>query len=174
MNRKKTLVHSALLCECQTLINYFKLKQDKSCSAFKLYHNHQIVIIISGIGKENTINALSFVFEKFEISKAINIGIAGCKDKNIKIGTLFCTNQKFQDIPTTTLTTVDEPLNDINKLKTTLVDMEAFYFEEVCNKYCDNIFILKVVSDYLDTNIPKKSFIIKIIQESFTQWKSLL
>lgn len=52
--------------------------------------------------------------------------------------------------------------------------MEAFYFEEVSNKYCEKIYILKVVSDYLDINIPKKSFIIKIIQESFTQWKSLL
>lgn len=171
---KKVLIHSALLCECQTLINYFKLKQDKSCKNFKLYHNNQIIIIVSGIGKKNTINALNFIFENFEISKAINIGIAGCKDKNIDIGTLFCTNQKLKGIANTSLTTVDEPLNDINKLKTTLVDMEASYFQEVCNKYCEKIYILKVVSDYLDTNIPKKSFIIELMQKSFKEWKKLL
>lgn len=170
----KTLIHSALLCECQCLIDFFKLKQDKSCSAFKLYHNETIVLVVSGIGKENTINALRFAFEHFAIKKAINIGIAGCKDKAIKIGTLFCTNKHIENLHFTTLTTIDKPLDEKDNLKTTLVDMEAFYFEEYCKQYCENITVLKVVSDYLDTNIPKKSFIIDLMRKSFNQWKNLI
>ncbi|RXJ87474.1 nucleoside phosphorylase [Arcobacter sp. CECT 8985] len=172
--KNKTLIHSALLCECQCVINFFKLKQDKSCSAFKLYHNEKIVLVVSGIGKENTINALRFAFDNFIISKAINIGIAGCKDQSIDIGTLFTTNKKIKNLNFTTLTTIDKPLDNKLNLKTTLVDMEAFYFEEYCKQYCENIIVLKVVSDYLDTNIPKKSFIIDLMQNNFNQWKSLI
>ncbi len=170
----KTLIHSALLCECQPLINYYKLKQDKSVQSFKLFYNEKIIVAVSGIGKENTLSTLDYVFKNFQIDKAINIGTAGCKDKKIKIGTLFCTNKNLENIAYTSLSTLDIPINNPCKIKTTLVDMEAIYFEEVCKKFIDNILILKVVSDYLDIKIPKKSYIIELMQNSFKQWKDLI
>lgn len=170
----KTLIHSALLCECQNLINKFKLTQNKSITNFKLFTNDEMIIAVSGIGKDNTINTLEYIFNNYEISKAVNIGTAGCIDKNIEIGEIFCTNQKLENIEHTSLSTFDKPLDDKSLLNTTLVDMEASHFEEVCKQYIDDIYILKVVSDHLDTQIPKKSFIIELMIKSFKKWENLL
>jgi nucleoside phosphorylase len=174
----KLLIHTALLCEAQAVIDFLKLKQDTSAQNLpqhcKLYTNTTTVLIVSGIGKENTFTALDFVFSNFEITKALNIGIAGCGDSSIKIGTLFCTNKIFPNINFAPITTVDEPLHCDEDLETLLVDMEAKYFLEVCKKHTTEITILKVVSDHLDTQIPKKAFVIELIQKSLYQWKHLL
>lgn len=172
----KTLIHTALLCEAQTLIDFYHLKQDSSIQnkTFKIFTNNEIIILVSGIGKSNTTDALHYVFKNFEVNKAINIGIAGCSDSSIKIGTLFCTNRLLPRINFANITTVDEPLESDEDLETLLVDMEAQYFLTACKEYINNITILKVVSDYLDTQIPKKSFVIELIRNSFTQWKSII
>lgn len=182
----KTLIHCALLCEAQSIINFLKLKQNSSINALpngnKLFkdQDNKYILIVSGIGKENCKKALDFIYANYEISKAINIGIAGCSDFSIKIGTLFCTNRVLANINYASLTTLDKALeinensNDMEKLDTLLVDMEAKYFEEISKKYTKNIYIFKVVSDYLELEIPKKSFVIEIIQESLEKFKKYL
>ena len=181
----KTLIHTALLCEAQTLINFYKLKQILSVqnSNFKLFVNDQIILIVSGIGKNNTQNALEYVFENFdmneinkanEISKAVNIGIAGCSDSSIKVGTLFCTNKLLPNINFGSLTTLDEPLECDENLETLLVDMEAKYFLQICKQHIKDVTVLKVVSDHLDVEIPKKAFVIELIKNTFNQWKNIL
>ena len=172
----KTLIHTALLCEAQALINYYKLKQDVSVQnkSIKLFINDEIMVLVSGIGKNNTLNSLEYVFKHYEITKAINIGIAGCSDSSIAIGTLFCTNKLFTGINFASLTTVDEPLQTDENLETLLVDMEAKYFIEESKKHLNEVYVFKVVSDYLDIHIPKKSFVIELIRNSFEKWKSLI
>lgn len=170
----KVLIHSALLCECQNLINYYKLKQNKSITKFKLFENNNIIIAVSGIGKDNTLHTLEYIFKNYEISKAINIGIAGCKDTSIPIGELFCISHRLPNIENTTLSTFDNPLDDKSLLKTTLVDMEASYFEQISKKYVNEIYVLKVVSDYLDTKILKKPFVIELMIKSFKKWEYLI
>ena len=44
----------ALSPEAQPLIRYYKLKRDRQITAFELYRNDNIQLIISGIGKYNT------------------------------------------------------------------------------------------------------------------------
>lgn len=170
----KTLIHTALQAEAQYLINYYKLKQNDSIQDFKLFSNDNIILIVSGVGKEKTKNALNYCFENFQINKAINIGIAGCCDSSIRIGTLFCTNRLLKNINFASITCVDEPLSCDENLETLLVDMESAYFKEIVSKYIDDIYIFKVVSDYLDTTIPKKSFVIDLIQKSFNDWKKYI
>lgn len=174
----KLLIHTALLCEAQAVIDFLKLKQDTSAHKLpqncKLYCNEYVVLIVSGMGKENTIIALDFVFSSFHIEHAINLGIAGCGDTSIKIGTLFCTNKIFPNINFAPITTVDEPLECDEDLETLLVDMEAKYFLEVSQQHTKNITILKVVSDHLDTHIPNKAFVIELVKKSLLQWKHLL
>lgn len=170
----KVLIHTALQPEAQYLINFYKLKQDSSVQNFKLFFNDNIILIVSGMGKKNTIDSLSFVFENYQISKAINIGIVGCCDSSIKIGTLFCTNKLLPNINFAPITTVSKPLDSDENLETLLVDMESLHFKETCLKYIKDIYVFKVVSDYLDITIPKKSFVIELIQNSFNDWKKYI
>ena len=176
----KTIIHTALLSEAQPLINFLKLKQDnnlenlpKNSKIFK-DEDDKYILIVSGIGKENCLNSLGYIYENFKVSKAINIGIAGCSDSSIKIGTLFCTNRFLPNINFAPLTTVDKPLESDENLETLLVDMEAKYFIEISKKHCNDIFCFKIVSDYLDIQIPKKSFVIELIEKSKEKWKKYL
>lgn len=146
MNKSFILIHTALPIEAKELKKELNLKPISK----GLFKNEDIILIVSGAGKKNAINALSAIFDKFQIKKAINFGIAGCKSEKIKIGTLFCTTHKLKNIPFSQITTEDEPLKDFNKMKTDLVDMESQHFLEISLKHLskEDIFIFKVVSDY--------------------------
>lgn len=54
--------------------------------------------------------------------------------------------------------------------------MEAQFFMNVCEQYLskEKIFCLKVVSDYLSANIPKKQFVIELIQKNMPLIKEIL
>ncbi len=160
------LIHVALKQEAKPIIEHFKLIC-KQVKPYKIYQKDDIVLVICGMGKKNTLK-IKTIFEKYDIKMAISIGIAGCKDRDIQIGTIFCTNHKLRYMHYTTLTTVNAPLENKESLKTTLVDMEAEVFLSTCKKFLDikDIYILKVVSDYLDTTIPKKEFVWKIIEKN--------
>ena len=166
------LVHTALQSEAQSIVEFYKLEliQKKP----KIYKNDSIVLVISGIGQNRTIEALKIVFNQYNIIKAINIGIAGCSSADINIGELFCTNQKLDNIKYINLKTVDDAQTNIENTRC-LYDMEAKYFEEICLKYLDkkDMYVFKVVSDYLDDTIPSKEFAKQIIKKnikSISQW----
>lgn len=160
------LIHTALKQEAKPIIEQFKL-QCIQTKPYKIYLKSDIVLVISGMGKKNT-QYIESIFEQYSIKKAINIGIVGCKDRKIKIGSIFCANKELGFIKYASLTTVDKALNSDRDLKTTLVDMEAEAFLHLSQKYLHvkNIYVLKIVSDYLDTTIPKKEFVWKIIKKN--------
>ena len=170
MNRK-TLIHTAFFTEAKAIVEYFGLNCTHT-KTHKIYSNQEIVLFVSGMGRKNTLH-VEEIFRDFEIKRAINIGIAGCKNRDREIGSLFCTNQKLTDISYADITSVSKPLNDKSVLKTTLVDMEAEAFLEVCKKELsmESIFVFKIVSDYLDTTIPKKEFVENLIKNSIKKWK---
>jgi len=164
-----TLIHTALLSEGQTFIEKYKLHKVNSLP--KIYANKNMLVLIGGIGKENTYNSLEFVFKNYTITKAVNIGIVGCGDTTIEIGELFCTNKELKDIKSMHCKTVDiAQLHTPNVALNTLYDMEASYFLDVVNRYIhkENIYIFKIVSDHLDSSVPKKEFIKKLIHDKFT------
>ncbi len=47
--------------------------------------------------------------------------------------------------------------------------MEGEYFYRFCRDRVDNLFIFKVVSDHLDSKIPSKEFVKRVIYSSFNQ-----
>lgn len=169
-----TLIHTALLSEAQTFIE--KCKLQKVNSQPKIYTSEKIIVLIGGIGKENTYSSLAYTFENYAITKALNIGIAGCSDTTIEIGELFCTNRKLDDIKFMKCKTVDVPQLPSNVTLNTLYDMEASYFLGIVQKYLDekDIYIFKIVSDHLDSTIPKKDFVKKLINDKFTQTSKYL
>ena len=160
-----TLIHTALLCEAQTFIEYFKLQKINTNP--KIYLKNNIVVLVGGIGKDNSISGLYYIYKQYNIKKAINIGIAGVNNKAINIGDIFCTNKTLQDIPTLNLITNDTPTISSNIKETILYDMEGKYFLDISKKYLneDNIYIFKVVSDYLDNEILKKDHIKKLFKQ---------
>lgn len=169
------LIHVALKTEAKPLIEYLKLPCIQA-KPYKIYKKDNIVLIVSGLGKEKTLLHVEDIFQRYNFTQAVNIGIAGCKNKNIQIGEIFCCNKELDFIKNTTLTTVDKPLDSDTELNTTLVDMEASYFNQVAKKYLDeqNIYILKIVSDYLDITIPKKEFVWKIIEKNLKNISKVL
>ena len=159
------LIHTALLCEAQSFIEYYKLK--KTNSTPKIYENEKMVICISGVKEKNTRSCLDYVYSNFKISKAFNIGVAGCNNKNIKIGNLYCTNQRIKEIEALPLITSQAVVTSSNALATSLYDMEAKYFYEESQKYLkkEDIFIFKIVSDHLSDEILQKDFIKNLISK---------
>lgn len=157
------LIHTALLCEAQSFIEYYNLK--KTNSSPKIYANETILICISGVGKENTFSSLKYLYANYSISKALNIGIAGCNDTNKEIGSLFCTNNKLTDIPYLNLITKDEITTQSISKDSILYDMEAKYFEEISLEYLskNSIFVFKIVSDYLSDKKLAKDFIKQLV-----------
>lgn len=165
-----TLIHTALQSEAQTFIEKYKLQKVNSLP--KIYANENIIVLIGGIGKENTYNSLEFIFEHYTILKALNIGIAGCSDTTIEIGELFCTNKELEDINSMSCKTVDTPQLPTSHLAlNTLYDMEVSYFLETVNNHLKqkDVYVFKIVSDHLDGTIPKKDFVKKLINDKFTQ-----
>ncbi|NQY93368.1 MAG: nucleoside phosphorylase [Campylobacteraceae bacterium] len=176
MSNHKTLIHTALHPEAKPIIQYFNLLPNKTYEPLKIFENENYILVVAGIGRTQTKNILPFIFDNFKIKKAINIGIAGCKDKSVKLGTLFCVNQTVKDIQTTTITTVDSPLDDVSLLHTTLVDMESEEFLQISKTYLNpkDIYVFKIVSDYLSKNIPDKSFVFNSIKKSIPKWEIVL
>lgn len=175
LSKSFTLIHTALKHEAKPIIEHYKL-QCLQKKPYKIYKKDDILLVISGMGKEKTSLHVKDIFEKYKIKKAINMGIAGCKNSTIDIGSLFTCKQKLENIEYASLTTVDKPLSNREELQTTLVDMEADAFLHVSQQYLQNedIYILKVVSDYLDTTIPKKEFVWKIIEKNLNNISSIV
>jgi hypothetical protein len=166
-----TLIHTALLSEAQSIIETFKLKLvDKNP---RIYANDNIILVVSGIGITNTQKALKQIFNtNNKITKAINIGIAGCSEHSVKIGELFVTNRSLDDINYMKLTTVLKPKINL-ATSNTLYDMEGNFFEDISLQYLNkkNIYIFKVVSDHLDDTILNKEFVKQLIKQNLKSIK---
>jgi purine-nucleoside phosphorylase len=164
------VIHTALLCEAQSIIEKHKLKKINSNPI--IYKNDFLVVVIGGIGELNTKSSLEYLFENYTIEKAFNIGIAGCSNKEVAIGELFCTNKILDNINFMELKTVSVPQVVCNT-QSLLYDMEGSFFLEVSQKYLKNedIFVFKVVSDNLDDTILPKDKVKKLIQNSLKSWE---
>jgi purine nucleoside permease len=160
---KKTLIHTAFFAEAKPIIEHLKLQCTQS-KPYKMYQRDDIVLIVSGMGAKNTLHVRD-IFETYEIKKAINIGIAGCVNTSIEIGSLVCTTHQFDAMLFETISSVDTPCEDKDNLTTTLVDMESETFLHASKEFLhvEDIYIFKIVSDHLDSTIPKKEFVWEII-----------
>jgi hypothetical protein len=162
----KTLIHTALTAEAKPIIGYFHLK----CIVrrpFNIYLKNDIALIVSGLGAQKSKEALQYALKLFNPQKAINVGIAGCCDKNIKIGSLFCATHENLTVPYASLCASEKPSNDAAVIPSLLVDMESGAFLESMSieKY-----IFKIVSDYLEDKILSKAEAGALIQKSIPLW----
>lgn len=137
-------------------------------------------MIISGINKLKIKEAIKKISQLYTPSLILNIGIAGSTDKSLNIGDIFeigyiydietQKEYKLSNLSDCTLSTSNIAIDKNSSITTQLVDMEASEFFINAKIYIDkkHIHILKIVSDYLDTTIPTKEFVYKLIKNNIS------
>jgi hypothetical protein len=170
-----TLIHTALLSEAQPIIDALDLRQYDT-RPYRIFRGSDVVLVTSGVGAENTRRALRSVLESLNVDVAVNVGIAGCSDAAIPIGSLFVESAReahpFPDLlPSLPLISFDEPVRHLDSPESVLVDMEAAAFREVVDPVLTEGegVVIKVVSDHLsDAVLPKKQ--IRRLMEENLRW----
>ena len=165
----------ALYFEAKPIIDKFKLKQDTGAKGFKVYLNNEYVVIITGIGKDSALMAVSYLFGRYhrhneetgiteKISCFINIGTAGHKD--LPIGEFVLSHKlscpgkesyyplilfKFDG---TTKETITADLIEKSYEKDALYDMEAFFLMAAASRFLpfELTHFIKIVSDNLQVS----------------------
>lgn len=168
--RIKTLIHTALVAEAKPIIGHFKLTC-KTKQPFNLYENEHMALIVSGMGSEKTQEALLYALRLYAPCVAINIGIAGCSDKSVLKGTLFCTTHEGLGIPFATCSSHEKAVDNALHVKSTLVDMEAETFLNTVPKTIE-AYVFKIVSDHLESSIPSKGDVGNWIGKSIKAWET--
>lgn len=165
----KTLIHTALVAEAKPIIGHFKL----TCTSkqpYNLYEKENVVLIVSGMGSILAREALMHALKHYTPEVAMNIGIAGCVDKTIPKGKLFCTTHQNLAIPFASLSSHKNAIHDDSPITTTLVDMEAECFLQTMPKTIET-YVFKVVSDHLETALPSKGDVGNWIGKSIKEWE---
>ncbi|MDB2562490.1 hypothetical protein N9X61_02685 [Sulfurimonas sp.] len=149
---------TALKSEAQAFVDKYKLKKSK-LSNFTVFSNADMMLIISGIGVENSAHATQTFINHYDITDDdiyLNIGICGAS-KQYEIGALIELGTIVYNTKSISLT------NNSNEILTCLdevayednfeiVDMESFGFYDavIHSPAIKNFHILKVVSDHFE------------------------
>ena len=83
---------TALYCEAKPLIDYFSLKKNSQIRKFQIFEANEVCLVLSKPGKLNAAIATTYlltVYPPDQSSILINLGIAGCKDGTIPIGSAW-------------------------------------------------------------------------------------
>ena len=168
---------SALKAEAEPLANFFGLKQNSTYD-YPLYDGGEIKILCTGVGRKNINNILINFYDRIPKNtqtQFVNIGVAGGKKNECKIGECFIIDNVYDDrsqkvfnlnnklkshCSTQNITTVSNPISDGGSSYSTLVDMEA---HEICRAVYklglkDNLLIIKIISDFMDVSNNDLSF----------------
>lgn len=153
----------ALSPEAQPLIRYYKLKRDRQISAFEVYKNDDLQLIITGMGKYNAAIATGYMagLSRSGATPAwINVGIAGGQVAEIGRALLInaITDSEYgkkyypticfeSDLPQASLVTLNKPAE--NYEDGVLYDMEAAGFFAAASRFSPSelVHCCKIVSD---------------------------
>ena len=139
---------------------------------FKIYHNNNIYLIISGIGKSNAAIAVTYLIMKYKIMSIFNIGAAGSTVNEIKVSDIFHISSIVEwDRPrlsdkgirikkpdmldgfsTAVLCTRDRPVvmrseRDEVSVYAELLDMEGAAVLHACRLFDAKCYLFKIVTD---------------------------
>ena len=164
---------SAMYIEAEPFIKTLSLKKDTQITKFQIFKNENYILIITGTGKVKSSIAATYMLTKYEPHESdifLNIGFCGSKNLLNKLGQTFLCNKiidndtkktYFTDIlfkhpfRETNIETFSTPVNNnqIN-LNGELIDMESSALYETALTFMQphQIFFIKIVSDYLNTN----------------------
>jgi adenosylhomocysteine nucleosidase len=84
------------ICGILKKTDLLSVTEEKSWKLYKVnYKSRQILLLQSGIGKENVISSVSYLLDKHQISTIISLGFAGALRDDLKPGDLVLYSQLF-------------------------------------------------------------------------------
>ena len=97
------LLIAAMKPEADPLIRFYRLKKDMSVTAFPVFRNDSVALVISGTGKLRGAAACAMLLTMYEARKddtlLVNIGFAGSRTRSVIPGQLFVIHKITGNIP---------------------------------------------------------------------------
>ena len=172
----------ALSAEAHPLIGYYKLKRLHNISAFEVYENESVRLIVGGMGKANAAAATAYLAGLFNTRAPqvwINVGIAGGNAANLgdvvivnaitdaETGKSYYPSICFDSsLPQTAIVTVSDPGTKYRQ--DSLFDMESAGFFVAANRFApaELVHCCKIVSDNSDKSVDtiNKTSVIEMVQ----------
>ncbi|RKD21544.1 Phosphorylase superfamily protein [Caminicella sporogenes DSM 14501] len=176
---------TAMYWEAEPFIKYLGLKRDVDSTKFQVFKNDEFILIISGVGPISSAVATTYLLTMYKAENSdlfFNIGVCGCKDDKIEIGSVFLchkvinntTNRKFytdmlfkHPFREGVLETFSTVVNKDFYIQGDLIDMEGAGAFEAASYFLPphRIYCIKIISDYLKSDEIKGAKISKIINE---------
>ncbi|MEJ2656599.1 MAG: 5'-methylthioadenosine/S-adenosylhomocysteine nucleosidase [Desulfobacterales bacterium] len=169
-----TAIVMATMLEAKPFVQKMPLRQTRK-APFYLFQNHEILLLVSGIGKANAAMATAYCCLKFKPACVFNLGAAGATRSGYDLGEIFhihkivepdrpdlrtgkpCGHQPdlLEGFKTAKLATSDRALLDPKERQTIahsadLLDMEGASVVQTCKKFKTRCFLFKFVSDTPD------------------------
>ncbi len=176
------LIQTALKAEAVPIIKKLGLKHKNA--PFQVYEGENFVLLVGGVGKLKAATAEGWAFGRYNITGAVNLGVAGSFDKNIKRGEVRVANIVTSDgkkrvfIPDIgykhsfeecKLITFDDVVRAHDEARNTLCDMEGYGFASSAFGFLQNdkVALLKIVSDNIEDvpNVTADS-VTKVIEDN--------
>lgn len=193
----------AMHCEAKPLIQQFALKRDDSARFFEIYKNEDKVLVISGVGKMRSAIATTHILSRLELdenSVIVNIGTCGSISKSLSVGSPVLINkikdaetgkEYYPDILLRHISMEQGSLDTHNKVfirdnmaniygqedrYPDFVDMEASGFFQAAERFVGphQIYVVKVVSDYLEGDLLDKVYIADCMDKAMPYIKELI
>lgn len=180
----------ALGAEGKKIIDYYGLKRDNSIKKFQVFKNDRITLVITGVGMLNALAGTVFLLtpgcEKSDI--LLNIGVCGTKNREkYSIGDVVLANKVIDrnngvifypdmvfnhPFKEGTLETFSHVVGENEKILGEIVDMEGAGVAKGGSIFLDTsrIYMLKIVSDYLDGDVEDIGKIISEGMEKIDSW----
>lgn len=193
---KKSTKHGivvALRPEAAPLIRAWRLKKNIAHTAFEVFENETISLIVSGIGKIKSATAATYLYTTGHLHTLWNFGICGASDTSLDIGSLWRIH-KITDVVSgrdyypdgsirltmgeSVLRTVDRPQENqsVSSVDHALYDMEASGFFVASTRFLplERIHVLKIVSDHLQIKGITSDFIENLTMQCLPKFSSCL
>ncbi len=165
------VIVTALFSEAKPFIKHYHLQKCDN-SHFTIFQSDTTALIVSGMTPCNSAIATTYIINRYKhIENIVNLGICAATQTKDMIGSTFQANKLIDDtthkvyhlkneqtlLPLQTVTTFATPQDQSSSVKKGLADMEATGFYAAASKFIqrENIYICKVVSDHLNSDIPK-------------------
>ncbi|NLO82447.1 MAG: hypothetical protein GX094_05230 [Clostridiales bacterium] len=185
-------VVAALPWEARPIVERHKLKRDDGCKFFPLFKGNGMYLIVSGIGKMASAIATTYLLAGVNTDQGVaivNIGVCGAASQKHSIGTPvlihrivdYETGREYYPDILLEHPFVEGSIATHNRLVrqkdvdsgqiqlcADFVDMEASGFFQAASKFLSphQIYIIKIIGDYLEADNFDKSEIVGLITEA--------
>lgn len=179
-------IAAALYYEANPFIDILGLKKDMFSKHFQVFKNEDVTLIVTGTDSVSCSAAVTYMLTFYSIKDDdlfFNIGICGAVSHEIKKGTIILINKIVSHdsgkafypeilikhpFPEGSIETFSRVVSSLDSVHEDFIDMEAYGASKAASVFLplQNIYILKIVSDYLDTSSIGKNDVTQYIGES--------